>query len=307
METPAQQTYIERKAGKFMFWIGKTRGGKIVGLIASIIFFALGASGEWVLLGTQSSEALMLLAGIFGIVNIVGLIIHKNDDIALDDGALEQHHAAEKLHYKKQSLEFEREIVETLDSSPNLSAPHTITIVPAHPPVDSEYEVYTFTMNGKPIGEMSKDSPELMFTTDKVTNVISVTSIEDAWFCFFEVNTDGFVEGHKGRMTFFPAHNMGKEFAVITDDLWYLPMEYGELPSPTAQPTIAEVDKEVFCSYCGFTLDGSVKFCPSCGETNVQRVLLPGEEEPPPSVEGLVQPWFFIGTKAYIPKRKKNA
>jgi len=63
-----------------MFWIGKSRGGKVVGLIASIFFVIAGLSGEFVLIGTQSSEALVVVAGIFAVVNIFGLIFHKPEN-----------------------------------------------------------------------------------------------------------------------------------------------------------------------------------------------------------------------------------
>jgi len=202
-----------------MFWVGKTRTGKIIGLIACIFVGALGLSGEFVLLGTNSSVALVVAAGIFGVMNIIGLITHKDEDGV--EEATGQILAAEKQLYERKSLKFEQQIIDTLDSSPSLSVTHNITIVPAY--VLSENEVYAFALNGSPVGELSNNSSSLVITTDKIKNVISVADSNNAnyLFCFFEA--DESEERNNDKITFFPAKSIGKEFVFNTSGLKELP------------------------------------------------------------------------------------
>ena len=55
--------------------------GRIVGLLISIALIIMGLSGEYVLKGTESSTALVVVGVLFLIVDIIGIVrAKKNDD-----------------------------------------------------------------------------------------------------------------------------------------------------------------------------------------------------------------------------------
>jgi uncharacterized membrane protein len=55
--------------------------GRIIGLLISIALIIMGLSGEYVLKGTESSTALVVVGVLFLIVDIIGIVrAKKNDD-----------------------------------------------------------------------------------------------------------------------------------------------------------------------------------------------------------------------------------
>ncbi|MBR3408492.1 MAG: hypothetical protein IKG86_06595 [Paludibacteraceae bacterium] len=55
--------------------------GRIIGLLISIALIIMGLSGEYVLKGTESSTALVVVGVLFLIVDIIGIVrTKKNDD-----------------------------------------------------------------------------------------------------------------------------------------------------------------------------------------------------------------------------------
>ena len=55
--------------------------GRIIGLMISIALIIMGLSGEYVLKGTESSTALVVVGVLFLIVDIIGIVrAKKNDD-----------------------------------------------------------------------------------------------------------------------------------------------------------------------------------------------------------------------------------
>ena len=55
--------------------------GRIIGLLISIALIIMGLSGEYVLKGTESSTALVVVGVLFLVVDIIGIVrAKKNDD-----------------------------------------------------------------------------------------------------------------------------------------------------------------------------------------------------------------------------------
>ena len=55
--------------------------GRIIGILVSVALIIMGLSGEYVLKGTESSTALVVVGVLFLIVDIIGIVrAKKNDD-----------------------------------------------------------------------------------------------------------------------------------------------------------------------------------------------------------------------------------
>jgi hypothetical protein len=55
--------------------------GRIIGILVSVALIIMGLSGEYVLKGTESSTALVVVGFLFLIVDIIGIVrAKKNDD-----------------------------------------------------------------------------------------------------------------------------------------------------------------------------------------------------------------------------------
>ena len=55
--------------------------GRIIGILVSVALIIMGLSGEYVLKGTESSTALVVVGVLFLVVDIIGIVrAKKNDD-----------------------------------------------------------------------------------------------------------------------------------------------------------------------------------------------------------------------------------
>jgi len=156
---------------------GKGLGWKIFGLIVSIGLIAGGLSGDLVLRGTNSSEALVVFGVVLLIVDIIALATHNKGN--------------------KKKKEYEQQLAEGVISSEPLSAPATIRVVRDSSIVGAivPYKVF---LNYDFIGNI-KNGKCLEIATHVSHNIITVTDNADNPFkgeFVVDLNAGDYAEVH---------------------------------------------------------------------------------------------------------------